>query len=256
MQHEATFLTVNEQVEGLNRRSDDLEPAQVLELALQRAAVGRTALVSSFGAESIVLLHMVSRIDPSLPILFIDTQMLFPETLAYQAEVANTLGLKDIRLIRPNPLEISEEDPTGALNVHDKDACCALRKTRPLQNALRGFDTWITGRKRYQSGTRAMLEFFENDRDRRIKVNPLAHWRPKDVHAYVDAHHLPRHPMLARGFASIGCAPCTSPVKEGEDARAGRWRDSEKTECGIHFENGHALRKPVLRSFHHDCDCN
>ena len=245
MPHEATFLTVEEQVADLNHQSDNFEPAQVLKLALQRATLGRIALVSSFGAESIVLLHMVSIVDPNLPILFIDTQMLFSETLAYQTEAAITLGLKDVRRVRPNPLGISDKDPNGALHLHDKDACCALRKTRPLQRALRGFDAWITGRKRFQSGARAKLEYFETDGDRRIKVNPLAHWQPKDLNAYIEMHQLPRHPMLAQGYASIGCAPCTSPVNDGEDARSGRWRDSDKTECGIHFANGKSLRQPL-----------
>ncbi len=245
MQHETTFLTVKAQVADLNRQTENSKPAQVLELALQRATSGRIALVSSFGAESIVLLHMVSTIDPSLPILFIDTQMLFKETLDYQTDVARLLGLSDVRRILPDPLDISDKDPNGTLNQLNKDACCALRKARPLQQALSGFDTWITGRKRFQSGIRAKLEVFENDGDHRIKVNPLAHWQPKDLHAYIEAHHLPRHPLLAQGFASIGCAPCTSPVKDGEDARAGRWRDSDKTECGIHFVNGQVLRQPT-----------
>lgn len=245
MQREITFLTVREQVASLNRQAKNSKPTRVLELALKRAATGRIALVSSFGTESIVLLHMVSLIDRNLPVLFINTQMLFKETLLYQTDVARQLSLCDVRHIRPRPMDISDKDPSGTLNLHDKDACCALRKTRPLQQALLGFDTWITGRKRFQSGARAGLEFFENDGDRRVKVNPLAHWQPSDLHAYIEKHNLPRHPLLAQGFASIGCAPCTSPVKDGEDARAGRWRNSDKTECGIHFVNGKVRRQPV-----------
>jgi len=245
MQHEPAFLTVKEQVETLNRQAVNFGAVQVLEFAMQRSVTNRIALVSSFGAESVVLLHMVSLINPSLPVLFIDTQMLFDETLAYQIDVARQLGLSEVRRIRPNPVDVSDKDPNGALNQLSKDACCALRKTEPLQQALGEFDTWITGRKRFQSGTRAALEFFENDGDRRIKVNPLAHWQPKDLQTYIEAHQLPKHPLLAKGFASIGCAPCTSPVKDGEDARAGRWRDSNKTECGIHFVNGAAQYQPL-----------
>ncbi len=245
MQHETNFLTTSEQVKGLNRRTVNFDPVRVLEFTLQGAAPGRIALVSSFGAESIVLLHMISQIDRSLPILFADTQMLFAQTLAYQTDVALQLGLTDVRHIRPEPEDVSEYDPNGVLNRVNKDACCDLRKTRPLQQALSEFDTWITGRKRFQSRVRANLEFFENDGDQRTKLNPLTHWRPDDLHNYIEAHHLPKHPLLKQGFASIGCAPCTSPVKDGEDARAGRWRDSNKTECGIHFTNGEMPRQSL-----------
>lgn len=238
MQPETALSALNEQVENH-------DPSQVLGLVLQAADYGRVALVSSFGAESIVLLHMVSRIKPNLPVLFIDTQMLFKETLAYQRDVARQLGLTDMRRIRPNPLEVGDVDPLGQLNSADKDACCALRKTRPLQQALSGFDTWISGRKRFQSGSRRELQVFEHDENDRIKLNPLAHWQPKDLQDYIDAHDLPRHPLLSKGFASIGCAPCTSPIEDGEDARAGRWRDSEKTECGIHFPKASVRREPM-----------
>lgn len=229
----------------LNERVDNYEPRQVLSFVSQRAVFGRITLVSSFGTESIVLLHMISCIDRNLPILFIDTLMLFKETLAYQTDVARQLGLSDVRRIRPNLLEVSDNDQFGDLNLHDKDACCSMRKTRPLQHALNGFDTWITGRKRFQSGTRSKLEVFEDDENGRVKVNPLAHWQPKDLRDYIERHNLPRHPLLTKGFASIGCEPCTSPVKVGEDARAGRWRDSDKTECGIHFTGGKTSRQPM-----------
>jgi len=235
MLHEPEFRTLDERVADLNRAVAGFDPMRVLKTALDPRIGTRTALVSSFGAESVVLLKMVSLIDPRLPILFIDTEMLFGETLTYQAEVARHLGLVDVRIIRPDPADLSGNDPHGVLHEHDKDACCALRKTHPLQRALSGFDTWITGRKRFQSGIRATLEFFETDGDQGIKVNPLAHWRPDDLSSYLKAHRLPRHPKVAEGFASIGCAPCTSRIKAGEDTRAGRWRGSDKTECGIHF---------------------
>lgn len=246
MQHETVFETVQDQVANLNLQAEGLEPADILRLALQQAAPDCIALVSSFGAESIVLLHMASLINRNLPILLIDTQFLFRETLAYQADVAQRLGLTDVRAFSPNPQEVSVQDPNGTLNAQDKDACCALRKTRPLQQALHGFDTWITGRKRFQSGIRAKLEAFESEENRRIKVNPLAHWQPSNLEAYIERLNLPRHPLVKQGFASIGCMPCTSPVKEGEDARAGRWRDSEKTECGIHFPEPTNTSLPLI----------
>ncbi len=208
-------------------------------------AVPKLALVSSFGAESVALLHLASRVRKDLPILFIDTEMLFSETLAYQRDVAVKLGLTKIKVIRAT--DIYKHDPNGTLHQSDPDACCALRKSAPLAAALSGFDGWITGRKRFQSGTRAQLPHFETEDHQdnmstRIKVNPLAFWAASDVQDYIEENNLPRHPLVARGYPSIGCAPCTSPVAKGEDPRAGRWRETTKDECGIHFANGNAIR--------------
>ncbi|MGY3436484.1 MULTISPECIES: phosphoadenylyl-sulfate reductase [unclassified Marinovum] len=216
----------------------------VLAAALSRPEFGKIAMVSSFGAESVALLHLVAMVDNTTPVLFIDTQMLFPETLVYQADVAERLGLKNMRIIRADKAEVAKRDPYGALHMNNTDACCALRKTEVLENALGGYDGWITGRKRFQSGTRAEMKFFEvEDGTGRIKVNPLAFWAPGDVAAYMDENRLPRHPLVAQGYPSIGCAPCTSKVAPGEDPRAGRWRGADKEECGIHFVNGKMVRK-------------
>ena len=140
---------------------------------------------------------------------------------------------------------VFEKDNENLLHLHDPDACCALRKTAPLQNALRGYDGWGTGRKRYQGGAREAVEFFEAEGATRIKVNPLAHWGREDIAEYMTENRLPKHPLVAKGYPSIGCAPCTSAVKEGEDERSGRWRGTQKVECGIHFINGRAVRAPL-----------
>ncbi|WP_424973688.1 phosphoadenylyl-sulfate reductase [Dinoroseobacter sp. S124A] len=242
---EAPLPPVGERVAHLNQRYRHHSATSVVERALGDPTVGRIALVSSFGAESVVLLHMIAKKAPKTPVLFIDTQMLFPETLAYQEKVARKLGLHRIEVIRAAPAALAAEDPDGLLHTRDTDACCDLRKTRPLETALEGYDAWITGRKRFQAGTRAALEFFEADGPARIKVNPLAHWDPADVQDYMINNRLPRHPLVAKGYPSIGCAPCTSPVKPGEDPRAGRWRDADKEECGIHFINGKVVRGPL-----------
>lgn len=242
---EAPLAPVAERVAHLNTRYRNHAAKAVLERALSDSAVGRIALVSSFGAESVVLLHMLSVLDRATPVLFIDTQMLFPETLAYQAEVSAALGLTDVRIIRAQPAALAARDGEGLLHRDSTDACCALRKVEPMERALENFDAWITGRKRFQGATRAALDFFENEGDRRIKVNPLAHWAPTDVQEYILNNRLPRHPLIKQGYPSIGCAPCTSPVKPGEDPRAGRWRDEDKAECGIHFINGKAVRGPL-----------
>lgn len=226
-------------VAALNARYRHHGATEVMRAALTEA--GQIALVSSFGAESVVLLHMAAVIDRAVPVLFIDTEMLFTETLVYQAELSERLGLRNLQIIRS--ADIARDDPDGTLHRRDTDACCALRKTRPLQAALSGFDGWITGRKRFQSGQRAALDFFEVEEGTgRIKVNPLAHWAPEDVQTYIEENRLPRHPLVAQGYPSIGCAPCTSPVKPGEDPRSGRWRGQQKDECGIHFVNGKLVR--------------
>ncbi len=235
---------VAERVAALNARYRHHSATSVLEHALRDRDLGRVALVSSFGAESVVLLHLVSVIAPETPVLFIDTRMLFPETLDYQRELAERLHLCDIRTIRANPARVGFEDPDGTLHRFNPDACCNIRKVEPLERALLRFDGWITGRKRFQGGGREGVEFFEAEGELRIKVNPLAHWGREDIQEYMVENRLPRHPLVARGYPSIGCAPCTTPVKPGEDPRAGRWRGSDKSECGIHFIDGKPVRLP------------
>jgi len=235
-------LTFDEKVIGLNSRFERQSAEAILRHTLLSGQFGNVGVVSSFGAESVVLLDLVAAIDPATPILFLDTEMLFAETLEYQKTIAERLGLTDVRVITPKREESFEKDNEGLLHLYFPDQCCALRKTIPLQQALEGFDTWITGRKRYQSGARARLAPFENEADRRIKVNPLAHWGTDEVQDYMAAKDLPRHPLVARGYPSIGCAPCTTQVGFGEDPRAGRWRNQEKIECGIHFAGTNLVR--------------
>lgn len=237
---------VADRVSALNARYRHHGATAVLEHALKDAEVGKIALVSSFGAESVVLLHLVSIMDRHLPVLFIDTEMLFAETLAYQLELTDRLRLTNVQTIKARREDIFLRDNESVLHLHDPDACCALRKVEPLERALAPYDAWITGRKRYQGATRADLDFFENEGDIRIKVNPLVHWATADLQEYIAENRLPRHPLVAKGYPSIGCAPCTTRVNDGEDPRAGRWRNLEKEECGIHFIDGKVVRtKPV-----------
>jgi phosphoadenosine phosphosulfate reductase len=245
MPRDSGLAPLAERVEALNARYRHHGAVAVLQAALADPMAGRLALVSSFGAESVVLLHLISVMAPQTPVLFIDTMMLFPETLAYQQELARRLDLRDLRVIRADPAAVDAADPRGRLHATDPDACCALRKVAPLAKAIEPFDGWITGRKRFQGGERAALEFFEADSDGRLKANPLAHWARGDVEDYIVNNRLPRHPLVARGYRSIGCAPCTGPVAEGEDDRAGRWRGQSKTECGIHFVGGRLQRRPA-----------
>lgn len=210
------------------------------ERALERAIAaheGDIFLASSLGADSAVLLHMVSRIRPDLPIYFLDTGKHFRQTLAYRDQLIRDLGLKNFISVTPDRDELAKEDPDGDLHAVDPDACCAMRKVRPLASAVGHFGVQITGRKRYQTPERADMPIHEDLGDI-IKINPLAYWTAKDVSAYIRRHNLPPHPMFALGYPSIGCQPCTTRVAEGEDARAGRWRGQGKTECGIHLVDG------------------
>lgn len=226
---------------NLHRKSD---AQTILRHALDDVQIGKVAVVSSFGAESVVLLHMVAQINKDTPVIFIDTEMLFDETLQYQRDVASKLGLTDIRVITPNRDEILKNDVDGLLHQADTDACCHLRKVKPLADALTEFDGWISGRKRHQSGTRTDIAHFEKDASK-IKINPLADWSRDDLAAYMTKHKLPRHPLVAKGYPSIGCMPCTTRVGEHEDPRSGRWKGQEKTECGIHFSGGKTVKRGV-----------
>ncbi len=226
---------------GLCARHQGRAAEDVLSDAIQHDFAGRIGLVSSFGTEAAVLLHMVARIDPYVPVIFLDTQKHFPETLAYRDHLVTHLGLCNLQVVTPHPAGLEAEDPYGALYSANPDLCCHVRKTLPMLAALRSLDCWITGRKRAQADSRAELALFEVQ-DRWIKLNPLLAWQPEDVAAYFRAHDLPAHPLKDQGYLSVGCAPCTRPVAEGEDARAGRWADSDKTECGIHIENGRVVR--------------
>ena len=211
------------------------QPAQtVVRSAIEDLFPARVALVSSFGTEAAVLLHMVALIDRHTPVIFLDTLKHFEETLAYRDRLVDRLRLTDVRTVQPAGTEVAKTDPTGMLWATDNDACCEMRKVRPLAEAIHRFGALITGRKRHHGSQRSALPVFEDD-GVRLKVNPLARWDGDTVAQYMATHQLPRHPLIDQGFPSVGCAVCTARVQPGEDFRAGRWRGSGKTECGIHF---------------------
>ena len=209
------------------------DAAAILQAALTEPRFGRTALVSSFGAESAVLLHLAAEIRRDTPILLVDTGWLFPETLAYAQDLGRLLGLTDVRALTPDPDMLAARDPIRLRWSYDPDGCCGIRKVAPLEHALGDFDTWISGRKAFQSRTRTDLPAFENDATH-LKINPLRDWSAVDIQSYAATHSLPPHPLVAEGYRSIGCSPCTSRTLPGEDPRAGRWRGWDKVECGIH----------------------
>jgi phosphoadenosine phosphosulfate reductase len=219
--------------EELDRALRDATPAEIIAAALRTVGRDQLALVSSFGTESAALLKVMVDVDPSIPVIFLDTGWLFEETLAYRDTLIATLGLRDVRSIKPLEETLSREDPDSDLWFSDPDACCRIRKVEPLARALKPFAGWINGRKRFQGALRAAIPVVEADGDR-LKFNPFATVSRQDIAAIYASANLPPHPLVASGFLSVGCMPCTSRTTEGEDARAGRWRGRPKSECGIH----------------------
>jgi phosphoadenosine phosphosulfate reductase len=217
----------------LNNMFRGRDTVEMLEVVLRENMLGDAAIVSSFGAESSVLLHLISSIDPSVPVLFLETGKHFPETITYKEELRQRLGLKDLRDLRPDANLLQQKDENGLRWSYDPDGCCEIRKVLPLKQALAGFDAQFTGRKAFQSSTRNALPRFEIE-EGRLKVNPLADWDRARLEAYMADHDLPAHPLVEQGYPSIGCSPCTSKVAPGEDPRSGRWKGWDKVECGIH----------------------
>jgi phosphoadenosine phosphosulfate reductase len=230
---DSVFTPFDDDLQRLNEVSRAASAPDFLRMAIRGAYRDRIALVSSFGTEAAVLLHMVAGIDRNTPVLFLDTLKLFPETLRYRDALIDRLGLRNVRTITPDADAVAAEDADGMLWRRDPDRCCALRKVAPLEHALDGFEAWINGRKRSHGEGRSHLPLVEVDGGR-LKLNPLALWSADDVESYFVANDLPRHPLEADGFTSIGCMPCSAPTLAGEGRRAGRWRGLDKTECGIH----------------------
>lgn len=217
----------------LNARFEGVDAGSMLAELFAEGSLGNVAVVSSFGTESAVLLHLVSSADPSVPVIFVDTLKMFDETLKYRETLIDRLGLENASVVQPASEVLAAKDENGLRWSWDPEGCCAIRKVEPLARAKQGLDTWISGRKAFQSMTRENLLRFEIE-DGRLKINPLGDWVKGDLEKYFEDHDLPRHPLEAKGYLSVGCEPCTSTVGPGEDPRAGRWRGWDKTECGIH----------------------
>ncbi|MBI3700966.1 MAG: phosphoadenylyl-sulfate reductase [Afipia sp.] len=221
------------QAASLDRDLSRASPAEIIATALHEVGREKLAVVSSFGSESAALLKLTADVDPAIPVMFLDTGWLFEETLAYRDSLIELLGLKDVRTIHPLDENLEREDKDRDLWFSDPDRCCFIRKVEPLTRALTPFEAWINGRKRFQGGDRAAIPIVEAD-GARLKFNPLANVTLDELKALYAGMKLPPHPLVASGFTSIGCMPCTTRTMPGEDPRAGRWRDRDKIECGIH----------------------
>ena len=220
---------------ALNAQYEGMSAPDILRHAIEAQFIDRIAIVSSFGAESAILLHMISEIDPGVPVIMLNTGKLFGETLRYRDRLQEKLKLTDVRTAFPHPDDLLTKDPKGGLWQSDTDGCCHIRKVLPQARAIAVFDALITGRKRFQTQTRGTMDIIERDVDGCYKVNPLANWQLDALKDYIETHKLPRHPLVKDGYLSIGCMPCTAKVEAGGDYRSGRWADSDKDECGIHL---------------------
>jgi len=232
-QGRAAEATILHSAQTLDHTLRDASPAQVIETALKVVGREQLALVSSFGTESAALLKVMADVDPAIPVIFLDTGWLFEETLAYRDTLIATLGLRDVRSIKPLEEALLRQDPDRELWFSDPDACCRIRKVEPLARALKPFAAWINGRKRFQGGARAEIPVVEDD-GAKLKFNPFANVSREEIEAIYKLAKLPPHPLVASGYLSVGCMPCSSRAAAGEDARDGRWRGRAKTECGIH----------------------
>ena len=226
---------------GAAARAADLEAGfaaldahELIERAITEWFPGEIAVVSSFGADSAVLLKLIADVDPSVPVAFLDTGKHFGETLQYRDQLADDLGLTNVKIIHPLDDALLAGDPDGLLHQSDTTACCDIRKVEPMARAVEPYRVWFTGRKRHQASTRSTMPVFEAVGER-IRINPIADWTTEDLAAYMRAHDLRENPLVAYGYLSIGCFPCTQPVEAGGDARSGRWAGQAKTECGIHL---------------------
>lgn len=218
----------------LEARYGRLEPEDIIRLSIEHFGAGHVAAVSSFGADSVVLLNMIAEIDRETPVVFLDTGKHFGETLDYRDQIVADLGLTNLKIIVPDEASLAGGDPDGTLHQRSTNSCCAIRKVEPMARGVAPYAAWFTGRKRFQADTRAALPVFEAVTSR-VRINPLATWGTSDLADYMRRHDLRENPLVAYGYLSIGCFPCTQPAKPGEDARSGRWAGQAKTECGIHL---------------------
>jgi phosphoadenosine phosphosulfate reductase len=226
-------FSTRQRAASLERQYHGIDGEEFLRAIIEDEFPGRAAIVSSFGTESALLLALAARVKRDIPIIFLDTGHHFPETLAYRDLVQRRLGLTGLRTVKAAAPALADRDPDAALWQFDTDACCGLRKVEPLQEAIRGFDVLISGRKQYHGALRRFIPRVEAV-DGLVKVDPIADWSPERVEEAFEALDLPRHPLIARGYRSVGCRPCTVPAGTAGDPRAGRWAGQAKTECGIH----------------------
>lgn len=227
-------------LEKLNQEFEKKKPEEIIRWALGEFS-GKIALTSSFGPESGVLLHLVSRIDPATPVLFLETGYHFPETLEYKTDLAKRFGLKKVIDLKADPKRKAEvvKQYVGIPYEKNPDLCCQINKVEPLDRALKGYEAWMSGIRRQQTDFRKSIRIVEEYKQKTAgssmyKISPLANLTSREMWWYLKEHQIPKHPLADKGYLSIGCWPCTRPIQPGDDERSGRWAGKAKTECGIH----------------------
>jgi phosphoadenosine phosphosulfate reductase len=216
---------------------ESAQPDQILKWAAE--TIDRLAVATSFQSSGLVILHQLLSIRPGLPVLFLETGFHFPETLEFKERIRSMWDLNLVELRGEHGSADAQTKEFGPeLYRRDPDRCCAINKVEPLQRALENYDGWISGLRRDQSPMRAGTAIVEAQMlpsgNETLKIHPLATWTKADVHGYIEQHGIPTHPLLERGYASIGCWPCTRAIGDDEAERSGRWDGFGKTECGIH----------------------
>jgi len=233
---------LDRELEQLNQKFEMAHPEEILTWAVERFWPN-IAASSSFQTQGMPLLHMISRAVPQLPVIFLDTGYHFPETLIFRDQLTGDwqLNLKVIRAAQPE----GEGEFSGRHNRdlyrRDPDRCCYINKVEPMQRVLAGLEGWISGIRRDQSPARAGIKILERLDNGALRIHPMATWRRQDIFQYIHDRQLPEHPLLAQGYLTVGCAPCTRPVFDGTGERSGRWNGHDKTECGLHT----VLRQPA-----------
>lgn len=220
-------------VEAANRELESASPQAILAWTWQRFRPD-VILTCSFQHDGVALAHMLREVAPEVPVVFVDTGFHFQETLAYRDEIVRLLGIELIQLQPVMPRDEFSARHGLDLYARNPDLCCQINKVEPLKRFLPGVRAWINGRRRDQGDTRAGIRVVEAFGGGLHKVNPLIGWAARDTWQYMQRHAIPHHPLFEQGYASIGCAPCTRPVLEGESEREGRWAGTGKTECGLH----------------------
>ncbi len=222
-----------ELISTLNKECQGLAPEEILEISIKKFN-NKITYICSFGTESAIILHMISKIDTKFPIFLLNTHFLFPETIAYKNKLLKKLRLTNCLDVFPDELLIKQEDPKNSLWMNNTDRCCEIRKVKPLDKILKNYSSWISGRKSYHQGERIDLKPFEL-LNKKIVVNPLINIKKKETNNYFEANDLPEHPLIKKGYLSIGCIHCTFKTTDKSNMRSGRWKNKIKTECGIHF---------------------
>ena len=222
-------------LEKLNAEFETFKPQEIVAWAVREFSP-RFAMTSSFGPESGVLLHLLSRVDASVPVLFLETGYHFPETLEYTKKLASLFGLTNIVYLRADAEEkaafVAKHD--GVPYEKDPDGCCRINKVEPLERALKNYDAWMSGIRRQQTDFRKSIRIVEEYEGELYKISPLANFNSRDTWWYLKEHQIPQHPLFEKGYMSVGCWPCTRPIQAGDDERSGRWAGKDKKECGIH----------------------